>query len=82
MSMTATSEPGTNEVKAQPSEAGGRQRLLTKAESAHYCHVQTRTIDNWMKRGLIPYYKIGKAVRFRLEDIQAHLDKTCRIGGR
>jgi excisionase family DNA binding protein len=82
MSTKATLELGTNEVKAQPLQDGGIQRLLTKAESAHYCQVQTRTIDNWMKRGLIPYYKIGKAVRFRLDDIQAHLDKTCRIGGR
>jgi excisionase family DNA binding protein len=82
MSMASASESVTNEVKAQPSEEGGRLRLLTKAESAHYCQVQTRTIDNWMKRGLIPYYKIGKAVRFRLDDVQAHFDKTCRIGGR
>jgi excisionase family DNA binding protein len=72
----------TNEVKAHPSEEGRMQRLLTKTESAQYCQVQTRTIDNWMKRGLIPYYKIGKSVRFRIDDIQTHLDKNCRVARR
>jgi excisionase family DNA binding protein len=69
----------TTKLNGQPAVTSPMQGLLTKAQSAEYCQVRTRTIDNWMKRGLIPYYKIGKAVRFRIDDIQAHLDKTCRV---
>jgi excisionase family DNA binding protein len=66
------------ESNGQP-QTNPRQGLLTKGQCAEYCQVRIRTIDNWMKRGFIPYYKIGKAVRFRIEDVLAFLDRTCRV---
>jgi excisionase family DNA binding protein len=29
-----------------------------------------------VKRGLLPYYKIGKVIRFRLRDVEAFLEKS------
>jgi predicted DNA-binding transcriptional regulator AlpA len=41
------------------------RKLLTKPGLGRRYTVSTRTIDNWMKNGLIPFIKIGrKFVRF------------------
>ena len=37
---------------------------VRKTEIALTYSVTTRTVDNWMKTGKIPYFKIGKIVRF------------------
>jgi excisionase family DNA binding protein len=55
------------------------QRLLTKAQVASFVQCTTRCVDNWMKRGYLPYYKIGRCVRFRQADIEAHLKDHHRI---
>lgn len=64
-----------NETPAALADAS--DRLLNKAELAAFCGVRTRTIENWMKRGL-PYYKITRPVRFRLTDVMAFLDANHR----
>lgn len=47
--------------------------LLTKKALAPRLHVTTRTIENWQKRGVIPYLKIGKVVLFVWADVLAAL---------
>lgn len=42
--------------------------LLNKKELASKLKVSVATIDNLMKKGM-PYLKIGKSVRFNLEEI-------------
>jgi excisionase family DNA binding protein len=55
----------------------------TKQEIAEHFGVKTRTVDNWMRAGLLPYWKIGHLVRFDLATVQASLNaKTLRNGGR
>ena len=39
-------------------------RLLTKAEVAAAAKVSKRTVENWMRRGMLGYVKIGGIVRF------------------
>ncbi len=48
--------------------------LLTKRGLAPRLEISPRTLDAWMKRGFVPYIKIGKTVRFRLEDVIAKLN--------
>ena len=38
-----------------------------------------RTLDEWMKRGLIPYYKISRKVVFKWSEIEAAMRERCRI---
>lgn len=63
---------------ALPSEAV-TQRLLTKAQVAAYVQCTSRCVDNWMKQGYLPYFKIGRSVRFKLADVDAHLAEYFRI---
>ena len=48
--------------------------LLTKRGLAPRLEISTRTLDDWMKRGWVPYIKIGKSVRFRLADVLEKLN--------
>ena len=49
--------------------------LLTKRTLAPRLDISIRTLDTWMKKGLVPYIKVGgKTVRFRLEDVLQKLN--------
>jgi len=50
----------------------------TKQEVANVFSVTTRTVDAWMRDGKIPYFKIGRTVRFSLSDIRAYLEQNFR----
>ena len=38
-----------------------------------------RSVDSLMKRGIIPFYKLGPSVLFRWSEIQSQLSQTCRV---
>ena len=50
-------------------------RLMTEREVAAYLRIQPRQLFNWRMAGLIPYIKIGKAVRFRASDLKEALSR-------
>jgi len=49
--------------------------LRDKKEAAAYLKIGVRTLDDWMAKRLIPYFKIGKSVRFKTADLDAALEK-------
>lgn len=53
--------------------------FIGKAEVAQRLNKTLRTVDNWMQRGILPYYKIGRSVEFKWSEIEAHLAQTCRV---
>ena len=53
--------------------------FINKIEVARRLHKKVRTIDNWMRRGILPYYKIGRSVSFRWSEVANHLGQTCRV---
>jgi excisionase family DNA binding protein len=55
------------EVNMQSCEWDGK--LWNKRDAARYFGVTTRTIEIWMKAGYLCFFKIGRAVRFRPEDV-------------
>ena len=50
-------------------------RLLTETEVCNYLRIRPRQLYTWRIEGLVPYIKIGKALRFRKTDIDAALEK-------
>ncbi|MEI7821717.1 MAG: helix-turn-helix domain-containing protein [Verrucomicrobiota bacterium] len=53
--------------------------ILEKPQTAERLKVSTRTLDEWMRAGRVPYLKIGKSVRFRWSDVLAHLQHNNRV---
>jgi excisionase family DNA binding protein len=45
-------------------------RLLTRDEAAELLAISKRSLDRHTKAGLIPCRRIGRAVRYRFEDIR------------
>ena len=51
---------------------------MTDKEVSAYLHVCRRSLFNWRKAGLIPYIKLGKSVRFRINEVEAALNRMSR----
>lgn len=58
-------------------------RLLTEAEAAELLGLKQNTLNNWRctHRVPLPYVRVGRAIRYRLADIQAFIERgTVRPG--
>jgi excisionase family DNA binding protein len=49
--------------------------LLDKFELAPKLRVSKRTVDAYMKKGWLPYIRLGKTIRFRWEDVLEKLNE-------
>ena len=59
----------------EPSRPETSDDLLDKWELAPKLRISKRSLDNWMKRGWLPYIKLGRSVRFRWRDVVEQLAK-------
>ena len=50
-------------------------RLLTETEACEYLRVRPRQLFNWRMSGLVPFIRIGRAIRFRVADLDAAIDR-------
>jgi excisionase family DNA binding protein len=53
------------------------ERAATKKDVAYYLGVTIRTVENQMSAGILPYRKIGKLVRFDMDEVKSALDERC-----
>ena len=53
--------------------------LITEQELARHLKICRRQLYNWRVAGLIPYFKMGKAVRFKVADVAAAIERM-RMG--
>ena len=61
------------------SDGNSASALLTTVEVADYLKMRPRTLDNWRSLGTGPeFVKVGALVRYRVEDIEAYLDRRTR----
>ena len=67
---------------APPYQVTPYDPVLTKRQLASHYQVSVRTIDHWCKRGLLPHYKIGKMVRFKLSHVQTELESKVKLNSR
>jgi len=52
-------------MTTQTAAIPAHDRLLTEKEAAEYLRIKVRQLYNWRVSGLIPYIRIGKALRYR-----------------
>jgi len=53
--------------------------FINKSEVARRLGKTTRTVDEWMRRGILPYYKPDRSVLFRWSDIKANIIEKFRV---
>ncbi len=51
---------------------------IDKKETARLLRVSCRTVDTWMRKGLVPYRKVGRLVRFSWPEVSEHLKTRSR----
>jgi phage terminase Nu1 subunit (DNA packaging protein) len=54
-------------------------KLIDRHEMAQAANVSCRTLDEWRANGVIPYFKIGKIVRFDLNSVMAVLRERYEV---
>ncbi len=54
-------------------EAMGKDKLLNITELAEYLSAKEASIRSWVYKRKIPFIKVGKLVRFKIEDIDKWL---------
>jgi excisionase family DNA binding protein len=60
-------------MTAQSTAIQTDDRLLIEKEAAEYLRIKVRQLYNWRVSGLIPYIRIGKALRYRKAAIDQRL---------
>jgi excisionase family DNA binding protein len=60
-------------LSSEQAKEGATDCLLGKREVAARLRISRRTLDQWMRNGRVPYFKIQKSVRFRWPDVLAKL---------
>ena len=63
----------------QPASPRTELDLITEQELARHLKICRRQLYSWRMSGLIPYFKLGKAVRFRVGDVAAAIE-GMRVG--
>ena len=54
--------------------------FINKKQTARLLSCGLRTLDTLMKRGIVPFYRIGsKRIMFRWSEVQAVLERNCRV---
>ncbi len=71
-----------NDIDLQTVCQGGDKCLLTAAEVAKLMRVSKGTIYRWVKRGRIPFVKIGDMIRFDASSLRSWMARgTSTPGG-
>jgi len=70
----------TNQTERADAHSVVVESFISKQEVARRLNKKLRTVDNWMARRILPYYKIGRSVSFKWSEIESALAKNCRVG--
>lgn len=59
----------------------GPEKWSSLEEIAEHLGVSKDTIRNWIKKGVIPYRRIGKQYKFKISEVDAWVDsgKSAKI---
>ena len=66
---------GMDKPTDSPRTEENRDPLLTEKDTCAYLRVSKRNLYCWRMAGLVPYFKIGRAVRFRKAELDAALER-------
>jgi len=58
------------------------EQWVTKRDVAEHFKISVRTVENWMKKGLLPYIRLGKGVRFKLSEADETINRSIKVQGR
>jgi excisionase family DNA binding protein len=66
-------------MEQQKNEIPSHEPLMTEKEMAAYLRIKPRQLFNWRVDGLVPYIRIGRAIRYRRTTIDAALERLSSL---
>src|SRR5438874_981721 len=63
----------------EPGLRAEAERYVNKDDLARHLGVSSRTVENYMRRGKIPYLKLDQAIRFRVSEVDQYLKERSEI---
>jgi len=55
------------------------ESYIAKHECARRLGRTVRSVDSYMEKGIIPFYKIGRTVAFKWSEVDAHIKAHYRV---
>ena len=55
------------------------RRWISCREAAAYLSVHEMTVRDWISRGLVPFCRIGRAIRVDLRKLEAQLERQSQL---
>jgi excisionase family DNA binding protein len=65
-------------MEMHENESRGYEPLMTEKEMAAYLRIRPRQLFNWRADGLVPFIRIGRAVRYRRTAVDAALEQLSQ----
>lgn len=64
---------------AGASMPAGPEGYINKHETARRLGRTVRSIDTYMAKGIIPFYKLGRTVMFKWSEVDQHIQAHFRV---
>ena len=61
-------------MDTQNSPMDGSSPLLTDEEACQYLRIRQRQLYAWRMAGIIPFIRIGRSIRYRIQDLDAAIE--------
>ena len=72
--------PGNQTIaNATPATQPEIEGYIDKHECASRLGRTVRSIDTYMEKGIIPYYKLGRTIAFKWSEVDAHIQAHFRV---
>jgi excisionase family DNA binding protein len=68
-------------MDTQIKEIRGHEALMTEKEMAAYLRIKPRQLFNWRADGLVPFIRIGRAIRYRRGAVDAAIEAMSSAFG-
>lgn len=66
------------DTQTRPVDTGSQ--LITDEEACQYLRIRQRQLYSWRVRGIIPFIRIGRSIRYRLRDLDAAIGAMTVTG--
>jgi len=77
--MNADTPFGRRGSEEAPKSTENPVEYVDRAEIAKILRISQRYVSKLMREGMLPYYKLGKSVRFRVSEVVDHM-RVYRLG--
>jgi excisionase family DNA binding protein len=70
----------TQQIPTVSEAVAAGEGYLDKVAVSIRLGVKPKTVGEWANQGKLPAYRMGRRLRFKWAEVEAHLAATCRVG--